>query len=279
MAETFDSCWGHPNQSHEYHTHQSPSCVYDQTDSLNHSPIIGFAFDGFPIYGCYAYTNVNGTGPVKRMAPSYRMRNIADRTTLPNGTILSPLYYGPDLTDVPLGGYQEDFEYVPGLGDLDDHNGRFCITPEYPLGTYAYFVTLDSTLTPVYPYAIGQTFYGTIIPSDGNMGPNSGFVNITETVTNYVPSSSGLFEVETQMELQLFPNPASEQISFILKSNDFDSKLKGYLFNETAELLMSGEVSTNRYYAFDVSKYAPGIYFLKITDGAKTYNKRFVVSR
>lgn len=38
--------------------------------------------------------------------------------------------------------------------DLDIYNGRYCVTPEFPNGTYAYFVT-DS-----YPYVIGPKFYG-----------------------------------------------------------------------------------------------------------------------
>ncbi|MGB3079292.1 MAG: YHYH protein [Saprospiraceae bacterium] len=279
LAETFDSCWGHPNQSHEYHTHQSPSCVYDQTDSLNHSPIIGFAFDGFPVYGCYAYTNTNGTGAIKRMKSSYRMRTMADRTTLPNGTVLAPAFYGPSFETVPLGGYQEDFEYVAGLGDLDDHNGRFCITPEYPLGIYAYFVTLDSTLTPVYPYAIGQTFYGKIIQTDGNMGPNSGFVTISEPVTNYIPSTTGVNEIETIMDIVVFPNPASDVINFVLKSNDFTSILKGEIFSQSGELIYSNDVNTNRYYAFSTSSLSSGIYYLKITSNNRSFTTKFMVTK
>jgi hypothetical protein len=189
LSETFDPCWGHSNGSYEYHTHQSPACLYNQSDSTVHSPIVGFAFDGYPIYGAYAYTNTNGTGSIKRMESSYRLRNITDRTTLPDGTVLTPANYGPPLALVPLGGYIQDYEYVPSLGDLDDHNGRFCITPEYPSGTYAYFATLDETLTPAFPYALGEYFYGVTQGSDGNMGPSGGFVNIAETVMPY-PNSA-----------------------------------------------------------------------------------------
>ena len=39
-------------------------------------------------------------------------------------------------------------------------NGKFDVTPEYPNGTYAYFMTEDSSGNPVYPYAIGPRFYG-----------------------------------------------------------------------------------------------------------------------
>ena len=293
LGETFDICWGHPNGSGEYHTHQSPACVYDQMDSLNHSPIIGFAFDGFPIYGCYGYAKTDGTGSIKRIESSYQIRNISDRTTLPNGTILTPEFYGPKVdpsatnisasnqspVGAPLGAYQEDFEYVKGLGDLDEHNGRFCITPDYPLGTYAYFVTLDATFTPVYPYAIGPTFYGTVYPQDGNMGPNSGFVSISEAVTNYIPSTTGVSKVEIETEFEVFPNPAADQITFLLKSNDFTNVMKGEIYNQNGQLVISGDVNTNRNYALNTSTLEAGVYFLKITSGKKVYSTKFIVSK
>ncbi len=50
---SFDSCLGHPAPNGEYHHHVSPNCLYDNTDSTHHSPIIGYAFDGFPVYGAY----------------------------------------------------------------------------------------------------------------------------------------------------------------------------------------------------------------------------------
>ena len=38
-GETFDPCVGHPNQSHEYHTHVTPTCLYDIMDSTHHAPL------------------------------------------------------------------------------------------------------------------------------------------------------------------------------------------------------------------------------------------------
>ena len=36
---------------------------------------------------------------------------------------------------------------------LDQNNGRFCVTPEYPNGTYAYFSTVDkASFEPTFPY-------------------------------------------------------------------------------------------------------------------------------
>lgn len=91
------------------------------------------------------------------------MRSITDRTTLSNGTVLTSSYYGPTINSTyPLGSYIEDYEYTSGYGDLDAYNGRYGVTPEYPSGTYAYFIPVDSSLTPQYPYTIGPYYYGTV---------------------------------------------------------------------------------------------------------------------
>ena len=43
---------------------------------------------------------------------------------------------------------------------LDEFNGKFAVTPEYPNGTYAYFMTENGSGDPVYPYVIGPKYYG-----------------------------------------------------------------------------------------------------------------------
>jgi hypothetical protein len=50
-----DSCGGHPQQTGVYHYHKYPTCVKSPfpDDGTRHSPVIGFAFDGFPIHGPY----------------------------------------------------------------------------------------------------------------------------------------------------------------------------------------------------------------------------------
>jgi hypothetical protein len=188
---SFDTCLGHPAPNGEYHHHLNPRCLYDDGDSARHSPIIGYAFDGYPIYGAYGYRNADGSGGVTRMRSGYRVRAIGERTTLPDGTGLAQAQWGPAVgAQYPLGYYTEDFEYVAGLGDLDEHNGRVCVTPEYPNGTYAYFVTLDESGVPAYPYTLGPTYYG-LLPA-GNTGPQSGHNTPGEAVTTYTPTPEGL---------------------------------------------------------------------------------------
>ena len=60
-----------------------------------------------------------------------------------------------------LGDLVSDYIYDSSYGTLDEYNGRFAVTPEYPNGTYAYFMTEDSSGNPTYPYAIGPKMYGT----------------------------------------------------------------------------------------------------------------------
>jgi hypothetical protein len=184
---SFDSCLGHPQQTGAYHHHQNPKCLYTANAS-QHSPLLGYAFDGFPIYGPYGYANANGTGGIKRIASSYRLRNITQRRTLSDGTSLSASQYGPNVsTQYPLGYYAEDYEYVSGLGDLDVYNGRFAVTPEYPNGTYAYFVTVNSDGSSAYPYIIGPSYYGVVATENITA---RGRVTITESVTAYNPQAT-----------------------------------------------------------------------------------------
>ena len=60
-----------------------------------------------------------------------------------------------------LGDLVQDYIYDSSVGTLDEFNGKFAVTPDYPNGTYAYFMTEDSSGNPVYPYVIGRKFYGT----------------------------------------------------------------------------------------------------------------------
>lgn len=107
----FDCSKGHPAMGN-YHHHQNPSAfkldlnvisticnLYDadglySIDSTQHSPLIGYAYDGFPIYGAYGYYDVNGTGGIERMKSGYHLRNITVRNTSPTGQTVSA---GPNV--------------------------------------------------------------------------------------------------------------------------------------------------------------------------------------
>lgn len=283
-GSSFDNCEGHPNATGSYHHHLNPRCLYTP-DPAQHSPLIGYAFDGYPIYGEFAWANANGTGGIQRMRSSYRLRNITTRTTLPNGTALSPAQYGPAVSATyPLGFYVEDWEYVAGLGDLDAYNGRTGVTPEYPGGTYAYFVTLDDAGEGLYPYVIGPTYYGVLVA--GNTGPGGGHVTPSEAVVTYVPSTSGVelppAEDTTLGRVTAMPNPsfgrtllrwtlgAPSHVQVTL----FDVRGARVLTPMNDTYLESGEYM----YVLEAGAVSPGIYFLEVrTDRARRAERVVVV--
>ena len=65
-----DACCGHPQQTGVYHYHKYPSCVKSpfSDDGQRHSPIIGFAFDGFPLYGPFEADNIKAMDVTGGMA-------------------------------------------------------------------------------------------------------------------------------------------------------------------------------------------------------------------
>lgn len=133
--------------------------ILEQDDQLGHSPIIGWAFDGNPIYGPYGYSDpTNQSSSISRLGTSYRLKAnlVYDEVTNPTPVRTD----GPLLSEEIAGKFVEDYEYSFSLGDLDQYNGRFCKTPEYPTGRYCYFVTIDATEqgNPVFPYILGPSF-------------------------------------------------------------------------------------------------------------------------
>ena len=124
-----------------------------------HSPIIGWAFDGNPIYGPYGYIDpTDQNSGLRRMRSSYKLKDevVYDLDTNPTPSRTD----GPALSSYPAGIFVNDYEYAFQLGDLDPYNGRFCKTPDFPAGTYAYFITIDESDQglPVFPYIIGPQF-------------------------------------------------------------------------------------------------------------------------
>jgi len=140
-----------------YAYYASPTTLRVNDTGASHSPILGFAYDGNPIYGAYGYTDpLDSSSTVIQMTSSY-----LGNTTRPNG---------PSTTTYPVGTFIEDWVFTDASGTLDQNNGRFCVTPEYPDGTYAYFITVDSSGDPRFPYILGKNYYS--LPLDSNYNSN-----------------------------------------------------------------------------------------------------------
>jgi len=286
----FDCSKAHPAMGN-YHHHQNPSafnldlnvissvCDLYASDGLyaidaaQHSPLLGFAYDGYPIYGAYGYANVDGTGGPTRIKSGYQLRSITVRTTYADGTDVAD---GPVVgTTYPLGYFREDYEFLEHPGDatyLDEHNGRQCVSPEFPGGTYAYFCTVDVNWNSAYPYVVGPTFYGlktaVKVPS------------ITEQVVTYTPLTTGLNDVLSRdARVNVYPNPAGDliavQVEGLLRS-DLSMALLDLQGREVRRALIP-QGSTIWY--LDVRTLYDGEYFLKLGTGPDARSMKVLVAR
>lgn len=126
-------------------------------DNNGHSKILGFCLDGYPIYGPYGYTDpLDSTSPIILMKSSYIILEEDSHRPI-NWKFNNTIVISNNVYSLLPGIFVEDFIYTENYGTLDQYNGRFCITPEFPNGTYAYFLTFtDSSLDiPEFPYIIG----------------------------------------------------------------------------------------------------------------------------
>lgn len=162
-----DACGGVPNETSAYRYYSSNflngcwvQALINSTPYLKstdyegdnlrhpdgHSKIIGWAFDGYPIYGPWGYED-----PYDQLSGTMRMTS--------SYALMTQEAYGRTYSFGQLsnGTFVQDWEYDSDSGTLDYYNGRHTKTPEYPNGTYAYFVTQDENNIPVFPYIFGMS--------------------------------------------------------------------------------------------------------------------------
>ncbi len=191
------------------------------TAPTKHSPILAWVKDGLPVYGPYGYSvATNPASGVRRMLSGFVLRNGQNgtdnltntaRATIPAWAqrlySVAAAQAGPALsTTYPIARYMEDYAYLGDLlntnsgltnvlgvdFDLNEYNVRWCVTPEFPDGTYAYFVSMETNGVPKYPNNIGRAYYAS---------PTGGAVtNFAETVmTNLLtgPNASPVLNAPT----------------------------------------------------------------------------------
>jgi arylsulfatase A-like enzyme len=121
-----DSHNAHSQPDGSYHYHGKPNALYQDDNNNNVSPLVGFAADGYPIYGPYFDDN----GEIRKAVSSFEIMS----GNRPSGTGSPGGNYD--------GTYRDDYQYIEGYGDLDECNGMTLN------GIYGYYIT-DS-----YPYVL-----------------------------------------------------------------------------------------------------------------------------
>src|SRR5258706_2942971 len=144
----------HVQPTGAYHYHGLPAGLIARLGGDGKTMLrVGWAADGFPIYTDYGHSDPRDTNsPLKKMHSSYRLKQ-GVRPGGPGGNY--------------DGRFTADYEYINGAGDLDECNGRFGVTPQFPQGIYHYYLTEE------FPY-ISRQFRGTPDPSFQKGGPGRG---------------------------------------------------------------------------------------------------------
>ncbi|NQX85720.1 MAG: YHYH protein [Flavobacteriaceae bacterium] len=275
----FDCSKGHPADGN-YHHHQNPSAfdldlnvisticnLYDADglytiDAMQHSPLIGFAYDGFPVYGAYGYANTDGTGEIVRIKSSYELK-----TTRGTGSV-------PSETTWPLGTFREDYEYIDHSGQsdyLDEHNGRFCVTPEYPNGIYCYFATVDENWNSAYPYAVGPTFYG--VYQDREVS------SVDENTTIYDSALSTIGTDVNTINIKIFPNPSYDLINIQIGGiNNQDIEIE--LIDAQGKLIQKKKINKGQTIGFfDIQTVYSGVYIVKFLANGSSLSRTVIIDK
>jgi hypothetical protein len=125
----------HVQPTGAYHYHGIPTGLLKALGGDEHAmKLLGYAADGFPIYTARVNSDQRqGSGPLKTLRSSYRLKS-GSRPSGPGGKY--------------DGSFTADWEYVKGLGDLDECNGTYGVTPQFPGGTYFYCLTEEFPFVP-----------------------------------------------------------------------------------------------------------------------------------
>ena len=117
----------HVQPNGAYHYHGLPKGMLTSLSPDAHSPLVGYAADGFPIYALYGYSDPKDPSKgIKQLRSGWRLKS-GTRPDGPGGRY--------------DGSFVNDWQYDDSAGDLNESNARFTVTPEYPDGTFAYFLT------------------------------------------------------------------------------------------------------------------------------------------
>ncbi len=181
-----------------------------EDDGTSNSPIIGWAYDGNPIYGSFGQSDANlVASSTKRIESGYEL--VADN--IPNR---------PSTSSFPLGFFVDDYRFT-GNGDLDRNNGRFVRTNEFPNGIYAYYATIEeNTNKPKFPYFIGNSYRTNTLEENRRL--NQDFdLNSSDLLRNTFPYK--ISELNADYDFVIETNEISKQRTKIesVQSGSVDS--------------------------------------------------------
>lgn len=252
------------NQAHvqptgKYHYHGNPTKFVESLNitSSTHSPIIGYAADGFPMYFRYVYADPTGVSKtIVDAASCHKLKDgmrPGDGVSAPNGA-----YDGT---------YTQDYEYRSSNECiLDECNGRFGVTPDYPNGTY-YYVMTDAY--PVIPRCLSG------YPDKAfTIGPPQ--VGCATSNASQICTISGVENDPIAMmeQIEIAPNPARSVLTLRFLSPDIEHHVTAIrVFSVEGREVIA---QTNPASGIDISSLPEGTYYARVSVAGTEVTKTFV---
>ena len=249
---------GHVNNLSRYHYHNVP-IDYLTNDlglsSTSHSPLLGYAADGFPIYYKYLYSNpMDSMSGISAFQSDYQLKagvRPGNGITAPNG--------------VYDGTYIQDYEQFPAQSELDHCGGRFGVTPEYPDGTYYY------VLTDNWPY-IPRCLNGKFIDNTFRIGPNC--PSSSSAADCSTSSTMSIADAMYGIDLNIYPNPTSKLLNLKI-DNNIINKISGIIIYNSSGLIV---FSKNSYAEnIQIENLSVGSYYVQINVEGNQVTKKIII--
>ena len=255
---TMDANGGHLNNLFRYHYHTAPIdyIVNDLgIDGSDHSPILGYAADGFPIYYKHLYTDpADASGGVSSFDSGYSLKT----GNRPGNGISAP--NGPYD-----GNYLQDYEYDGASTELDECGLRYGVTPDYPNGTYYYVMTEN------WPW-IPRCLRGLHVDNTFLLGPNCPASSASNDCSDW--STMGIENVKDEIELSFYPNPAQNLLQIGIEEQYKDQITSISIYSSNGKQVFSSSTYEAN---IDLSQVISGSYFVQINFGEEQVTKKLIV--
>ena len=249
----------HVQPTGKYHYHGDPTNYITGlgVSAGSHSPIIGYAADGFPLYYKYVYSDpMDANSSVVEASSCFQLKTgnrPGDGTTAPDGA-----YDGT---------YVEDYEFNESIGGcvLDQCNGRFGVTPDFPNGTYYYVMTEEFPVVP-------RCFAGTPDMSF-SIGPPPAGCGVSNANEICSALTIGVSATEMADRLIVFPVPANAEIlNVFVAGNDPIKPNAISILDSSGRLIKTNSFSQQ----VSVGELSTGVYFIKFSFDNTEITKRFI---
>jgi hypothetical protein len=247
------------NNVHRYHYHNIPLDYFIndlQIDGSSHSPIVGYAADGFPIYYKFLYADEEDpSSDIIAFESSYKLKSGSrpgDGTTAPDG--------------VYDGNYLEDYEYISEASELDECGLRYGKTPEYPDGIHYY------VLTDNWPY-IPRCLKGEHVDNTFRLGPNCPSSTAFEDCS---PITSLGEQINSQnLQVWIYPNPANDYVNIKLEGDLLlDDLVLVRIYSMNGSIAYQSKTIEHEIFLTDIPK---GIYFVQLDFGQRQITKKLII--